>query len=186
MPTVKVKCTVLEIQSFEYFLWHLQNPQHWDDIKKECEKFFLFLLRKLVFRKKMDSVTKTVNSEIWIDCLFIMFHPIPEISYMSTPDHRKSATPQPSISHLRTNSRSSSRGSRSHEEYKETIQVHLHDCQHLVRRGIVGLPGGFTKSGNLLLFFQIKQDSRMCLKVIFTSCWNISYQLFRELTRYFI
>ena len=85
-----------------------------------------------------------------------MFHPIPEISYMSTPDHRKSSTPQPSISHLRTSSRSSSRGSRSHEEYKETIQVHLNGCQHLVRRGIVGLPGGFTKSGNPLLFFPDK------------------------------
>ena len=85
-----------------------------------------------------------------------MFHPIPEISYLSTPDHRKSATPQPSISHLRTNSRSSSRGSRSQDEYKESIQVHLHDCQHLVRRGIVGLPGGFTKSGNPLLFFPDK------------------------------
>ena len=70
-------------------------------------------------------MTKTYNSENRIDCRLIMFHPIPEISYMSTPDHRKSSTPQPSISHLRTSSRSSSRGSRSHEEYKETIQVHL-------------------------------------------------------------
>lgn len=86
-----------------------------------------------------------------------MFHPVPEISYLSSSDHRKSATPQPSISHLRTNSRSSSRGSRSQDqEYKETIQVYLHDCQHLVRRGIVGLPGGFTKSGNPLLFFPDK------------------------------
>ena len=88
-----------------------------------------------------------------------MFHPIPEVSYLSTPEHRKSATPQPSISHLRTSSRSSSRGSRgsrSHEEFRETVQVHLHDCQHLVRRGIVGLPGGFTKSGNPLLFFPDK------------------------------
>ena len=32
-------------------------------------------------------------------------------------------------------------------------QVYLADCQHLVRRGLVGLPGGFTKSGNPLLIF---------------------------------
>jgi len=80
---------------------------------------------------------------------------------MSTPEPRKSATPQPSISHLRTNSRSSSRGSRrsrsqEQDEYKESLQVYLHDCQHLVRRGSVGLPGGFTKSGNPLLFFPDK------------------------------
>ena len=91
-----------------------------------------------------------------------MFHPIPEISYLSTPDQQKSATLQPSISHLRNSSRSSCMGSRSHEEYKETIQVHLHDCQHLVRRGIVGLPGGFTKSGNPLLFFPDKAGFTFC------------------------
>ena len=89
-----------------------------------------------------------------------MFHVLPELSYgASTPEHhRKSVTPQPSISHLRTSSRSSSRGSRGgYEEYRgETVQVTLLDCKHLVRKGIIGLPGGFTKSGNPLLFFPDK------------------------------
>ena len=73
--------------------------------------------------------------------------------------------------------RASSRGSRRSQEpldhYREnSINVYLQDVQHLVRRGIVGLPGpgqislseldteifagGFTKSGNPLLILPDK------------------------------
>ena len=50
--------------------------------------------------------------------------------------------------------RSSSRGSsRSRSEQKETKQVHLQDCEHLIREKWVNLPGGFTKAGSPLLIF---------------------------------
>lgn len=41
-----------------------------------------------------------------------------------------------------------------------TSNVYLRDCQHLIREGVVGLPGGFTKSGHpLLVFPDIKESS---------------------------
>ena len=45
--------------------------------------------------------------------------------------------------------RSSSRGSsRSRSEQRESKQVHLQDCEHLIREEWVNLPGGFTKTGS--------------------------------------
>ena len=53
--------------------------------------------------------------------------------------------------------RSSSRGSsRSRSEQRESKQVHLADCEHLIREEWVNLPGGFTKTGPPLLIFPDK------------------------------
>ena len=53
--------------------------------------------------------------------------------------------------------RSSSRGSsRSRSEQRESKQVHLADCEHLIREEWVNLPGGFTKTGSPLLIFPDK------------------------------
>ena len=53
--------------------------------------------------------------------------------------------------------RSSSRGSsRSRSEQRESKQVHLADCEHLIREQWVNLPGGFTKTGSPLLIFPDK------------------------------
>ena len=114
--------------------------------------------------------------------------PVSDLALLAPPEHRgsrKSVTPQP---HLRNSSRASSHGSRrSHEppapvmpdQFREnSLNVYLHDVQHLVRRNIVGLPGGlrlssacltlcwvikiislsggFTKSGNPVLIFPDK------------------------------
>jgi len=92
-----------------------------------------------------------------------LLNPVSDIALLSTPEHRggrKSLTPQPP--HGRNNSRASSHGSRRSQEpppdqFKEnSLNVYLHDVQHLVRKNIVGLPGGFTKSGNPVLIFQDK------------------------------
>ena len=70
--------------------------------------------------------------------------------YLLTPEHksnRKSLTPQPT--HPRNNSRASSHGSRrSHDlpqdQFKEnSLNIYLHDVQHLVRKQIISLPGMF-------------------------------------------
>ena len=119
-------------------------------------------------------------------------HPVSDLALLAPPDlrdrgSRKSVTPQPP--HLRNNSRASSHGSRRSQEpcvpvnnvipdqFREnSLNVYLHDVQHLVRRSIVGLPGllrlfaklcvwsykiislpgGFTKSGNPVLIFPDK------------------------------
>ena len=79
-------------------------------------------------------------------------HPVSDLALLAPPEHRgsrKSVTPQP---HLRNNSRASSHGSRRSQEpvpvnvipdqFREnSLNVYLHDVQHLVRRSIVGLPG---------------------------------------------
>ena len=84
-------------------------------------------------------------------------HPMSDLALLAPPEHRdrgsrKSVTPQPP--HLRSSSRASSHGSRrSHEppapvmpdQFREnSLNVYLHDVQHLVRRNIVGLPGLLT------------------------------------------
>ena len=81
-------------------------------------------------------------------------HPVSDLALLAPPEHRgdrgsrKSVTPQPS--HLRNSSRASSHGSRRSQEpvpgipdqFREnSLNVYLHDVQHLVRRSIVGLPG---------------------------------------------
>ena len=82
-----------------------------------------------------------------------MFHLSPKVSYLSTPEHRHlSDTKQQTISNTRTD-RSSSRSSSSQEQQ---AQVHLQDCENLLRDEWVGLPGGFTKSGHPLLIFPDK------------------------------
>ena len=144
------------------------------------------LLRKFVFRKKMDSVTKTVNSEIWIDCLFIMFPLFPK--YLLCQPQITGSLP-PRSPQYRT---------------LELIQDHLQGDQEVMKstkkqfkfifmtvsiwweEGLLDFLEALQSLEIRSSFFQIKQDSLMCLKVIFTSCWNISYELFRELTRYFI
>ena len=72
-------------------------------------------------------------------------HPVSDLNLLATPEHRssrKSVTPQPP--HLRNSSRASSHGSRrSHEppvdQFKEnSLNVYLHDVQHLVRKNFVG------------------------------------------------
>ena len=81
-----------------------------------------------------------------------LLNPVSDIALLSTPEHRggrKSLTPQPP--HGRNNSRASSHGSRWSQEpppdqFKEnSLNVYLHDVQHLVRKNIVGLPGSTNR-----------------------------------------
>ena len=41
----------------------------------------------------------------------------------------------------------------SSTETTEELQVNLRDCEKLIRNKVVGLPGGFTKSGHPLIVF---------------------------------
>ena len=99
--------------------------------------------------------------------------------YLLTPEHKgtkKSLTPQPT--HPRNNSRASSHGSkRSHDpppdQFREnSLNVYLHDVQHLVRKNIVGLPGNLSQ-----LFENILQQNyfRRLHKV-----WQPSAHISRE------
>ena len=55
--------------------------------------------------------------------------------------------------------RSSSRGSsRSRSDQRESKQIHLQDCEHLIREEWVSLPGGFTRQGSPLLVFPDKSQ----------------------------
>ena len=82
-----------------------------------------------------------------------MFHLSPKVSYLSTPEHRHlSDSKQQTNSNTRTD-RSSSRSSSSQDQQ---AQVHLQDCENLLRDEWVGLPGGFTKNGHPLLIFPDK------------------------------
>ena len=133
-------------------------------------------------------------------------HPVSDLNLLSTPEHRssrKSVTPQPP--HLRNSSRASSHGSRrSHEppvdQFKEnSLNVYLHDVQHLVRKNIVGLPGIFPISCLMFYinFLQVvsqnqeiqcwfsmrKLVSPVFPKEIFIYCSNILYQLYQERSR---
>merc|ERR1711971_299668 len=82
------------------------------------------------------------------------------MSSISTPEHKsrhRAKSKERDMSKARK--RSSSRGSsRSRSEQRESKQVHLQDCEHLIREEWVNLPGGFTKTGSPLLIFPDKSQ----------------------------
>ena len=83
-----------------------------------------------------------------------MLNSHPKVSYLSTPEHRHiSDSKHQTNSNTRTMERSSSRSSNNQEQH---IQVHLQDCENLLRDEWVGLPGGFTKTGHPLMIFPDK------------------------------
>ena len=90
--------------------------------------------------------------------------------YLLTPEHKgtkKSLTPQPT--HPRNNSRASSHGSRrSHDpppdQFREnSLNVYLHDVQHLVRKNIVGLPGNLSQLFENILQQKLFQEASQSL-----------------------
>ena len=86
-----------------------------------------------------------------------MFHVNPKVSYLSTPEHKHlSESRQQTNSTFRTD-RSLSRSSSSQDQHQQA-QVHLQDCENLLRDEWVGLPGGFTKTGHPLLIFPDKNE----------------------------
>ena len=82
-----------------------------------------------------------------------MFHKSPKVSYLSTPEHRHLTE---SKEQTNSNSRTDRSSSRSSSSQDQQAQVHLQDCENLLRDEWVGLPGGFTKTGHPLLIFPDK------------------------------
>ena len=82
-----------------------------------------------------------------------MFHISPKVSYLSTPEHRHLSD---SKQQTNSNSRTDRASSRSSSSQDQQAQVHLQDCENLLRDEWVGLPGGFTKTGHPLLIFPDK------------------------------
>lgn len=106
-----------------------------------------------------------------------LLHPVSDLVLLSTPEHRpgpgrKSITPQPPH---RNSSRASSHGSRKSQDppldqFKEnSLNVYLHDVQHLVRKGIVGLPGMLHYRSLYLSFKGIFMKFHLIVKRTFCS-----------------
>lgn len=66
---------------------------------------------------------------------------------MSRPGSRSASRP-PSRSGSRAASQSSSR-----RQTPAELSVNIKDCEALIRHGVVGLPGGLTKSGSPIILF---------------------------------
>ena len=153
---------------------------------------------------KPSGMWQAVNRSCYFIFLSHSTHSVVSSQYLAAAAEELLMTSPPPLSGIFM-FRASSRGSRRSQEpldhYREnSINVYLQDVQHLVRRGIVGLPGPGQispvktwqwkylqeDSQNLAIrssFFQTRRDSPMWPRAIFIFCSNISYQLCLKLNR---
>jgi len=72
---------------------------------------------------------------------------------MSRPASRAASRPASRAGSQPCTSRTAHSGPGVHGSGYQDLQVNLKDCENLIRHRIVGLPGGFTKSGHPLILF---------------------------------